>query len=95
MVLNAHLQVSLYVAGDKFTIADIACIFWVHISPATLGLELESWPAIKKWHDVVLQRGALQKAMRVPESKMTEEQFAGIMAKKRQAMTEKVNTDLH
>jgi glutathione S-transferase len=84
-----------YVAGDKYTIADIACFCWVRVSPALLGFNLDAWPAIKKWHDSILQRETVKMALKVPRSKVTEEEFAKKVVEKRRDMEKKVNTDMH
>lgn len=94
-MLNARLNEVPYVAGDKYTIADIACFCWVRVSPALLGFDLEEWPAVKKWHDFILQRETVKRALKVPESKVTEQEFAKIVAEKRRDMEKKANTDMH
>jgi glutathione S-transferase len=94
MVLNTRLGESPYVAGEKFTIADIASFCWVRASPNILGFDLDDWPAIRKWHDLILARETVQRALKIPESKMTEAQFAVIVAGKRKEMLERKNTDL-
>lgn len=95
MVLNTRLEASPYIAGDKFTIADIATVFWVHVAPKFLLWDLGEWPAIKKWYDGILQRQAVQQALKVPEPQMTEQQYAQFFATKRQEMAERSNGDLH
>lgn len=94
MVLNTRLGESPYVAGEKFTIADIASFCWVRASPNILGFNLDDWPAIRKWYDLILARETVQKALKIPEPKMTEAQFAVIVAGKRKEMLERKNTDL-
>ncbi|KAJ6150177.1 hypothetical protein N7471_001376 [Penicillium samsonianum] len=94
MVLNTRLGELPYVAGQKFTIADIASFCWVRASPNILGFSLDDWPAIRKWYDLILARETVQKALKIPEPKMTEAQFAVIVAGKRKEMLERKNTDL-
>ena len=94
-VLDTRLQTSPYLAGEKFTIADIASVFWVRASTSTIGWDLSEWPAVKKWHDIILQREAVRRALKVPGSSTTDEQFAQMVAAKRREMMERANTDLH
>ena len=37
-----------YVAGDEYTIADIACFPWVMTHKAQ-GIEISRFPAVKRW----------------------------------------------
>jgi len=93
--LNTHLAKSPYVAGEKFTIADIASFCWVRASPNLLGFDLDDWPAIRKWYNSILTRETVKKALKVPVPTMTEDQFAVIAAGKRKEMLERKNMDLH
>lgn len=86
---------SPYVAGEKFTIADIASFCWVRASPNLLGFDLDDWPAIRKWYETILERDTVKKALKVPASTMTEDQFAVMVAGKRNEMLERKNADLH
>jgi glutathione S-transferase len=86
---------SSYVAGEKFTIADIATYCWVRASPNLLGFDLDDWPAIRRWHDSILARETVQEALKVPMPMMTEAQFAVIVAGKRKEMLERKNSDLY
>ncbi|CAM6003989.1 unnamed protein product, partial [Sphagnum balticum] len=65
-VLDKRLQESPFVAGNKYTIADMAIFTWVRIAPITLGIDLLEWPAVKEWHDTILQRNAVQEWLKVP-----------------------------
>ena len=94
-VLNRRLQESPYVAGDKYTIADIASFTWTRIEPTTLGIELSEWPAVKKWHDTILQRDAVQSWLKLPAMVAADEQLLHTVAVLKQKMTERVNTDKH
>lgn len=97
-VLEKRLQESPFLAGDKFTIADIASVFWVRVATKLLEWDLgkEGWPAIQKWMDGILQREAVQRAMGVPERKgMTEEEFVHMFQEKGRKIMEMKNSDLH
>ena len=94
-VLESRLQESPYLVGEKYTIADIASFPWVRVAPGTLDLELSEWPALKKWHDAILNREAVQKGLKIPTSKFSEEEFAGFIAAKKKEILAKENTDKH
>jgi GST-like protein len=53
-VLDHRLRDSRHVAGDQFTIADIA--IWTWIMPARQEQRWEDWPSLKRWHDAVAAR---------------------------------------
>jgi glutathione S-transferase len=93
-VLNTRLQSSHFLAGEKFTIADIASVFWVRISVKLLGWDLAEWPAVQQWHDGIMQRDMVRRAMKVPSPKIPEDAFLKMMAVKREALMAKANSDL-
>lgn len=69
-VMNGRLAESTYLAGDEYSIADIANYPWVVSSIGSfadvLGDILESRPALHRWLDLVGQRPAVRRGMRVP-----------------------------
>jgi glutathione S-transferase len=73
-VLNERLAKSPYLAGDKYTIADLATFGWVRYAPIALGIDLAEFPALKRWHDEITSREAVQRGLAVPK-KMTDEQL--------------------
>ena len=92
-VLETRLQASPYLAGEKFTIADVASFAWVRVAPNLLGFDLAEWPAVKKWHDGIVGREAVRRALKVPRSEISEEQFARIVAGKKREMMARGGTD--
>lgn len=60
-VLDARLAVSEYVAGQDYTIADIAMFPWCE-QPDKRGLEHAEYPNFKRWFDRVAERNAITKA---------------------------------
>lgn len=64
-VLEARLTDSAYVAGDDYTIADMACWPWV-AGHGWSGLTLDQHPRLKAWHDNIMQRPAVQRGLQVP-----------------------------
>lgn len=61
-VLENRLAKSPYVAGDDYTIADIA-IWPGRASAFVLGMGLDAWPAIHEWFRRVGARPAVERAM--------------------------------
>lgn len=63
-VLNKHLATTPYLA-DEYSIADIATFPWVYFHPRQ-GINLDDYPHVKRWHDVIYQRKAVQKGLTIP-----------------------------
>jgi len=64
-VLNEQLRLNPYIAGNDYTIADIATFPWV----ARFGrhdVDLTAYPYVKTWFDRISERPAVQKGMAVP-----------------------------
>lgn len=68
-VLNTRLEASRYLAGEKYTIADICNYAWVRYAPLALGMDLGEWPALKAWHDGIAEREAVRRGLNVPTVK--------------------------
>ena len=69
-VLNKRLKGQHYMAGDEYTIADMAFLPWVRagsIVPFTPDLPLGANPNLAAWLDRVLARPAVQKGLTIPE----------------------------
>jgi len=94
-VLNTRLEESRFVAGDKYTIADMAIFPWVRIAPITLGIELVEWPAVRNWHDVILGRKAVREWLGIPEVKASDGLLMQVVAGGRKKMEERENEDIH
>ena len=63
-VLEKRLGESEYLAGDEYSIADIATFPWVR-NPARRGIELDEYPAVKRWHDAIAARPGVQRGVEV------------------------------
>jgi len=61
-VLETRLATSRYVAGDVYSIADIA-IWPGRASAFVLGIDLDSWPATHAWFDHIRERPAVARMM--------------------------------
>lgn len=73
-VLNDRLTVSPWLAGNKYTIADICNYGWIRYGPIALGIDLNDFPSLKRWHDTIHGRTAVQKGLKVPRA-VTDEQL--------------------
>ena len=67
-VLDSRLGVSEYLAGDEYTIADIANFSWVR-SYAWAGLRIKEMPHLKRWLKTIKERPAVQRGVAVPEAR--------------------------
>lgn len=59
-VLDRQLAGHTYVAGEEYSIADIACYPWIIYFDPLEGMD--AFPNIKRWRDVVAARPALRRA---------------------------------
>lgn len=81
-VLNKRLEGHNYIAGDEYTIADMAFLPWVRagsIFPFTTDLPLAANPNLAAWLNRVLARPAVQKGLAIPEPFPPEKQFEGFI----------------
>ncbi|KAA1177478.1 glutathione binding-like protein [Photorhabdus heterorhabditis] len=60
-VLNAQLEKNPYLGGQEYSIADIATYPWAR-SHEYQNIDLDDYPAVKKWFDIISQRPATQTA---------------------------------
>ena len=74
-VLEKRLSQSPYLAGDDYSIADIATFPWVR-NPDRRGIDLADYPAVKRWHDAIAARPAVQRGVAV----LSESQRSGPMS---------------
>lgn len=61
-VLERRLEKSTYVAGDSYSIADIA-IWPGRASAFVMGMGLDEWPAMHAWFERIRERPAVARAM--------------------------------
>jgi GST-like protein len=64
-VMNKRLGEAPYLAGDEYTIADIATFPWV-ARFEWHKVDLNDFPAVKRWFDKLYERPAVKKGMAVP-----------------------------
>ncbi len=64
-VLDQRLGQAEYLAGE-FSIADIANFTWVGVLPY-FNLGLERWPNLRRWHEAIAARPAVQRGLKIPQ----------------------------
>jgi GSH-dependent disulfide-bond oxidoreductase len=64
-VLQKRLGEAPYLAGDEYSIADIATFPWV-ARFEWHKVDLNDFPAVKRWFDKIHERAAVKKGMAVP-----------------------------
>ena len=67
-VLEKRLEKSAYVAGDDYSIADMA-IWPGRASAFVMGMGLDDWPAMHRWFEEIRERPAVARAMTREELK--------------------------
>jgi GSH-dependent disulfide-bond oxidoreductase len=65
-VLDGHLAGHPFLAGEAYSIADIATYPWV-ARHEWQEIDLNDFPAVKAWFDTLSARPAVEKGMAVPE----------------------------
>ncbi len=63
-VLDHRLEEAPYLAGEEYSIADIATFPWVR-NPERRGIDLADYPAVKGWHDRIAARPAVVRGVAV------------------------------
>ena len=63
--MNTRLGRTRYLAGDAYSIADIATFPWVQRHPRH-HVDLADYPNVKRWYDDISKRPAVEKGMQVP-----------------------------
>ena len=63
-VLDKQLEKNEYLAGDNYTIADIASFPWTR-SWKNQGIELSDYPHVQRWFDAINARPAVQRGVTV------------------------------
>ncbi|AZL73439.1 glutathione S-transferase family protein [Pseudomonas oryziphila] len=63
--LDQHLATRPWLAGEAYSIADIATFAWLHIA-ALVGFDFSSHSHLNRWYRQVDQRPAVQRGLRLP-----------------------------
>ena len=64
-VLEGQLASHAYVAGDEYSVADIACWPWV-LAHGWSELSLTDYPVLKRWFELIGERPAVKRGLLVP-----------------------------
>jgi GST-like protein len=87
-VVDRRLRESKYLACDEYTIADMATVPWLR-APERQGVNIDEYPALKRWRDAILERAAVQRALQVLADRrrpqMTDEQRENLFGAKQYA----------
>src|SRR4051794_38379567 len=63
-VLDKRLSESPYLAGPEYTMADIINFPWIR-NPERRNIDLSDYPAVKRWHDAIAARPAVQRGLKI------------------------------
>lgn len=63
-VMDKRLAECRYLAGDDYTVADIATFPWLR-SSATQGVDLAAYPHVQRWFDAIAERPAVRRGLAV------------------------------
>ncbi|MEH6632787.1 MAG: glutathione S-transferase N-terminal domain-containing protein [Halopseudomonas aestusnigri] len=70
-VLDRRLAESKYLAGDDYTIADMATFPWIR-NPDRKGVDMANYPNVNRWFEEISKRPAVKRGLQVLESKRVE-----------------------
>ncbi len=68
-VIDHRLSQTPYLAGDAYSLADIATYPWLR-PYKWQGQDIEEWPNLKRWYDAVRARPAVQRGLAVLSEKV-------------------------
>jgi GST-like protein len=74
-VLEHRLEEAHWLAGDEYSMADIITFPWIR-TPERRNIDLADYPAVKRWHDEMAARPAVQRGVAV----LAEHQRRGAMS---------------
>jgi GST-like protein len=63
-VLDKRLAEATWLAGDEYSMADIITFPWIR-NPERRGVNLDNYPHVKRWHDAMAERPAVQRGVAV------------------------------
>ncbi|HEX2242584.1 MAG TPA: glutathione binding-like protein [Gammaproteobacteria bacterium] len=67
-VMNRRLSEHAYLAGDDYTIADIATFPWLS-TPENQGVDMRNYPHVRRWFDAIASRPAVIRGLQVMADK--------------------------
>jgi GST-like protein len=66
-VLDGRLAGNVYLAGDRYGIADVMTWPWIQVVEPALKLDLAPYRHLRRWFDTIAARPAVQHGAAVPE----------------------------
>jgi GST-like protein len=63
-VLDKRLSEVTWLAGDEYSMADIITFPWIR-NPERRNIDLATYPNVKRWHDAMAARPAVQRGVAV------------------------------
>ncbi len=63
-VLDKRLGEAAWLAGSDYSMADICTFPWIR-NPDRRGIDLDDYPNVKRWHDAIAARPAVQRGLKV------------------------------
>jgi len=63
-VLDKRLSEVTWLAGGEYSMADIITFPWIR-NPDRRGIDLADYPNVKRWHDAIAARPAVQRGVAV------------------------------
>jgi GSH-dependent disulfide-bond oxidoreductase len=76
-VMDRRLEEVPYLAGDEYSMADIITFPWIR-NPERRNIDLAEYPAVKRWHDAVAARPAVQRGVAVLADRQRQGQISDI-----------------
>jgi GST-like protein len=68
-VIDKRLQEAPFLGGEEYSIADMATYPWLR-PYKWQGQDIEEWPNLKRWYDIVRARPAVQRGLAVLSEKI-------------------------
>jgi GST-like protein len=81
-VLDKRLADATWLAGDEYSMADIITFPWIR-NPERRNIDLANYPNVKRWHDAIAARPAVQRGVAVLADKQRK---GGMTAAERDVM---------
>jgi GST-like protein len=73
-VLDKQLGQAAWLAGDEYSMADIITFPWIR-NPERRNIDLSTYPNVKRWHDAMAARPAVQRGVAVLAEKQRKGQM--------------------
>ncbi len=90
-VLDKRLGESEYLAGPEYSMADIINFPWIR-NPARRNIDLANYPNVKRWHDAIAARPAVERGVAVLAEK---QRRGGMTEAEREVMFGKTQFAVH